>query len=64
MKKTILLIILGILLVAAARPMAMAERGYSAIGGEYFLLIAPLLIDEIITTIKDSLGCFEEVGDE
>ena len=62
--KKLLLIILGILLVTTAKPLALAERGYVAFGGEYCLLIAPLLIDEIITTIKDSLGCFEEAGEE
>lgn len=63
MKKTIILLILGILLVAAARPLALAERGYSAIGGEYFLIIAPFLLDEIIITAKGILG-FEEVGED
>lgn len=63
MKKQLQLIILGILLVLMARPLAMAERGYFAIGGEYFLILAPLLIDELATSIKGILG-FEMVGEE
>jgi len=63
MKREVQLIILGILLVLLARPLAMAERGYSAIGGEYFLIVAPWLIDEIITSIKGFFG-FEMVGEE
>lgn len=66
MKREVQLIILGILLVLLARPIAMAERGYFAIGGEYFLIVAPWLVDELITSVKGILGCkgFELVGEE
>lgn len=66
MKREVQLIILGILLVLMARPIAMAERGYFAIGSEYFLIVAPWLIDEIITSIKGILGCngYELAGEE
>lgn len=66
MKKAVQLLFWGILLVEAAKPLAMAERGYTAIGGEYLLLIAPWLIDELITSIKDIFDFkdYEVAGEE
>lgn len=66
MKKQLQLIILGIMLVLLARPLAMAERGCAAIGGEYFLILAPWMIDELITSFKGifSEDQYELVGEE
>ena len=49
-----------------ARPLAIAERGCAAIGGEYFLILAPWMIDELITSFKGifSKDQYELVGEE
>lgn len=53
MKKTISLLLLGGLLAGLAIPAAYRQRGYFAFGGEYMLIIAPLLADELWRTLKD-----------
>lgn len=48
-------IIWGLLLVAFAIPIAQRQRGYSAFGGEYLLIILPLITDELFSTVKGML---------
>lgn len=48
-------IIWGLLLVSFAIPIAQRQRGYSAFGGEYLLMILPLITDELFSTVKGML---------
>lgn len=51
--KYVLLSILGVVLFCFASRQAYLERGYKAVGGEYFLLLLPLIYYLVSRVVKD-----------
>ena len=58
--KIIFLVWLGAVLTGLAMPVAYAHRGYSAIGGEFTLVLLPLLVANIADTVKEMFGIKEK----
>lgn len=55
MKKAMYLFLIGLLLTNVAIPLARRQRETYAFGGEYLLIIVPLLLAEFKKTIKQMI---------
>ena len=59
--KYFLLTVCGIFLFKIGQIYAFEQRGYRAVGGEYFLLLLPFIYGMISANVRDTRTCLKDI---